>query len=666
MKNKIHKETKAQGGASPPPPPAGDLYRRINGFFERYQHLFFVVSIVQSVLMCILLFDVKVSLSGDDCDYILGAVDLWRHFTYPGGHGAVLYQALLAPFAGISGMNLILLKSLSALCIIASVWLFYKTFRGAVPAAVLIPALMLVSLCSYVFFYASYTYSEAFFMLMQGLFIYFFAGYFLRGDPEAGSRPGAVWGRSFALAALALGLILSRPVGFGLWGAVILFFAIRRRWKDLLYLLGAFAVLYAAFGLLRSALWPGTGGTIQFSSFVLKDPYNPSQGTEDFAGLVSRFAQNSLIYLSSFLYRFMGLLPDSPSNVVHASWVRCLLTYLLYAGCLAIVFRRNHTLLFIGLYAGVMNFVSFAVLQSSWGQDRLILIYYPFILLLFLGGIYYLLRIRILRKGFFIYPVLLLVLLAGTLSTTKGRVEKNLPVLQQNLLGDPLYGLTPDWENFIKGSRWAAKNLPREAVIVSRKPTISKVYTGRDFTTTPGSLAVPTDVLAALKANLPDGLTLLVGDIGKGVFTGEAVRYLVIPHISRSSEFVLDGSRSTQGVCVYAVPDESLALLTDGLAKYQMIYTLDYDDFLEQCRRMEYIYIYDPDVMLRYLEEQGIDYLLLPQLRVYPQKNTGNFINSVHLYREVISFKYPDRFRTVHTTGDTEPCEIVEFIRRAE
>jgi hypothetical protein len=660
MNSNTKKQTKLNEATTRQSSPSRDLYSRVNAFFEQNQRSFFIISMTLSVLMSILLFDVKVSLSGDDCDYIIGANNFWRHFTFPSAHGAVLYQIVLSPFVGIFGMNLTLLKSLSAIFIVASMALFYKGLRHSVPAAVLMPALLLVSICSYVFFYASYTYSEAFFMLMQGLFVYYFAKYFLWKD-DAAYHLKTDWSKYLTLAALVLGVVLARPVGYGVLGAVFLFFAIRRRWKDLLYTFAAFIFILVLFSAFKSILWPGTGGTLNFDSVLAKDPYNPTLGMEDFPGFVKRFTYNSQIYLSGFLYQFMGLIPDAHSSIISIHTVRTLAVYSLYACSLAIVFKRNKTLLFIGLYVGVMNFVSFVALQSSWAQDRLIMIYYPFILLFLLGGICYLFQVKALKKGFVIYPLLLLVICFGTLSTTKDRVGQNLPVLQQNLLGDRLYGFTPDWVNFIKGSQWAAKNLRKDAVIVSRKVTMSKVYTGRDFIVTHTALTVPIDSLAALKDKKGDDRVILVADATNGVFTGEAVQNIV-SHIRGATKFLLNGTEST-GVCVYAIPNEWVNDMTASMADNKMAYTFDFDDFIEQCRRMESIRIYDPDKMLRYLEDSRIDYFLLPQLRVYPTTNTGQYINDVHRYREFISFKYPNRFRTIHVIGDQEPCEIVEFIR---
>ena len=69
------------------PRPAQGAYTRINRFFERHERIFFVISMILGVLMSILLFDIKVSLSGDDCDYIINAQNFWQDFRFPGFRG---------------------------------------------------------------------------------------------------------------------------------------------------------------------------------------------------------------------------------------------------------------------------------------------------------------------------------------------------------------------------------------------------------------------------------------------------------------------------------------------------------------------------------------------------------------------------------------------------
>jgi hypothetical protein len=636
---------------------AEKLRCRVEKFFERNERPLFVASMLLSALMSILLFDVKVSLSGDDCDYLIAADNFWRHFTYPGYHGA-FYPIVISPLIGILGIKLLLLKSLSVVFMLLSVWLFYKTFRGIVPPVVLTPALFLTSICSYIFFYAGHTYSEPLFMLVQGLLLYFFAKYFL-GKEDVSYSLKADWRKYLIIGVLALCLALTRTIGYGVVGAIILFMALQRRWKDLLYMLGAFAVVFGLFHIFKSILWPGTGaGGYSSQLLFAKDPYNPALGQEDFAGLVKRFVENSKVYLSAFLYQFMGLIPETPSYAFKTDTARTIGIYLFYAGCLVFVFKRSKALLFVGLYAGIMNFASFVVLASRWAQDRLIMVYYPLILLLFLGGVYYLFQSKKRQSFFFIYPLLLLAICIGTLSITSNKVKQNLPVLQQNMLGDQLYGLTPDWVNFIKASQWAAKNLDKDAQIVSRKPTMSKVYTGRDFTITPTVLPIPLDTLTYLKST--EDRKVIAIDASQGVYQGDVIRYM-ISRVSGAPALRINGAEVNM-VCVYLMPNDYIAELLPTLDSRKVNYTLDYDTFVEDCKSIGNVRIYDPEMMYQYLKEHHISYLLLSKLRIYPPRNTGEYINDVHRYFWYISFKYPESFRIIHTVGEDETCEIVEFI----
>ena len=494
MKGDIKKKQKAP--AKKQEVSSKDLYQKMNDFFERNRKVFFIMSMIVGVLMSILLFDVKVSLSGDDSDYLLYADEFWRHFTFPGFRGP-LYPIILAPFIGILGMNLIVVKALSAIFILLSLWFLYKSFRDSIPAIVMIPALFLVCICSFVFFYASYTYSEPFFMFVQSVFIYFFSIYFLR-TVVVSSDLKSNWHKYLIIGVLALCMGLTRSIGYSVVGVVIFYFAMYKRWKDLVYTLTASILVFCLFQLFKTIVWPDAGSAYDIKNYLAKDYYNPIE-PESLAGLVNRFIVNSQIYLSAFLCQFMGVIPETPSNILHTSNMRTILIYLLFFCCMFIVFRRNKTLLFVGIYTGIMNFASFIILQSMWGQDRLIVIYYPLILLFLLGGIYYLFQIEVFRKFFFVYPLLLLILCIGTLLTTKNRIERHFPVLQENMFGNQLYGLTPDWQNFIKGSQWAAQNLERDAVIVSRKPSISKVYTGRDFAWSPTDITLEYESLATMK-----------------------------------------------------------------------------------------------------------------------------------------------------------------------
>ena len=615
-----------------------------------------MLTMALATLMSIVMFDAKVSLSGDDSDYILAADDFWHHFVFPGHHGS-LYPIVLSPFVGLFGYRLVLLKFLSVLFTVGAFGFLYKAFERRIPSAVLIPSMLLAAICSYIFFYAGYTYSEPLFMLLQSIYFYFFSRYFWveGGTPSYTLRKD--WKKYLNLGALTLAMGLTREIGFCVIGVVILYFAIKGRWKDLLYTVGAALLMLAAFYLVKAILWPNVAAGHSFTNLMAKDYYNPNAGMEDTAGLLSRFWDNSRVYLSAFLCQMMGVMPETPSNRFDMSATRTLIIYGLYFAALVVVLiRRDAPLLFAGLYAGVLNFASFVVLQIIWAQDRLITIYYPLILLFLLGALYYAFSLARLRRFFIVYPVVLLILLGGTLNITRNRVGRTLPVLQQNLLlGDPLYGFTPDWQNFIKASQWIATNTEKDAVIVSRKPSMSKVYTGRDFAGLPASLTVPADTLNYLKGDT--GLVAVVADGSKGVMSGEVLRYIITP----ISKFMV-GNTPSAAVCVYTFPRANLAEALREMEQMGVPYTLDLDQTIAQCQTTD-VRIYDPDMMLRQLKEQHVTYLLLAQLRIDPTRNTGQYINNIHRYAWFISTKYPDSFEIIKTFGTSEPCEILRLIR---
>ena len=615
-----------------------------------------MLTMALATLMSIVMFDAKVSLSGDDCDYILAADAFWHHFAFPGHHGS-LYPIVLSPFVGLFGYRLVLLKFLSVLFTVGAFGFLYKAFERRIPSAVLIPSMLLAAICSYIFFYAGYTYSEPLFMLLQSIYFYFFSRYFWveGGTPSYTLRKD--WKKYLTLGALTLAMGLTREIGFCVIGVVILYFAIKGRWKDLLYTVGAALLMLAAFYLVKAILWPNVAAGHSFTNLMAKDYYNPNAGMEDTAGLLSRFWDNSRVYLSAFLCQMMGVMPETPSNRFDMSATRTLIIYGLYFAALVVILvRRDAPLLFAGLYAGVLNFASFVVLQIIWAQDRLITIYYPLILLFLLGALYYAFSSARLRRFFIVYPVVLLILLGGTLNITRNRVGRTLPVLQQNLLlGDPLYGFTPDWQNFIKASQWVATNTEKDAVIVSRKPSMSKVYTGRDFAGLPASLTVPADTLNYLKGDT--SLVAVVADGSKGVMSGEVLRYIITP----LSKFMI-GDKPSPAACVYTFPRANLAEALREMEQMGVPYTLDLDQTIAQCQTAD-VRIYDPDMMLRQLKEQHVTYLLLAQLRIDPTRNTGQYINNIHRYAWFISTKYPDSFEIIKTFGTSEPCEILRLIR---
>jgi hypothetical protein len=89
------------------------LYDRINTFLNKYFNIFTAISLFVAALVSLLLFDVKVSLGGDDSAYISRAYNFFHNGDYPTFQGA-LYPIVLSIPVGLFGLKIIMLKMLSS------------------------------------------------------------------------------------------------------------------------------------------------------------------------------------------------------------------------------------------------------------------------------------------------------------------------------------------------------------------------------------------------------------------------------------------------------------------------------------------------------------------------------------------------------------------------
>ncbi len=69
-----------------------------------------------------------------------------------------------------------------------------------------------------------------------------------------------------------------------------------------------------------------------------------------------------------------------------------------------------------------------------------------------------------------------------------------------------------------------------------------------------------------------------------------------------------------------------------------------------------------PDSALVYFKQNHVTHVLLANLRIDPNKNTGQVVNTIHNILEPIVRKYPHALKIVHTEGDTEPCYVYEIV----
>lgn len=626
-----------------------DLLGIMDGFLDQQLRWLIWVILGLTFLFSLFLFDSRVSLSGDDSFYIIKASDFIHSFKYPSFQGP-LYPIVLSLLVAIFGISLVPLKVFSLFAIIGFMYLFIIAFRNRIPSTLLVITLLALSINSFLLYYASQTYSEAFYLFVQMIFVLIFFRSFIDNHEPLALKQDLK--RHMLLALSLLALTLTKNLGYSAVMAVAGYFLLRGQWKNLLYSIAAFGIVMLVFQGIKYMLW--NDGALQVSSqgsgLLNKDYYNPQAGKENLAGFFTRIAVNSNLYLSKHFVSVIGFRKALP--VMTVSSVVTTILYLLAVGSLLITYRKNKYLFFTGLLTGTFLLVTFIVLQTKWDQSRLIIPVVPFLILMLFSFLYYISGIPKYKLLQVSIPVLALLIIFQSLAVTAGSVKAN-----QEISGR-YGGLTPDWKNYLKASEWASVNLPKDAIIACRKPSISFVYgKGRNFY---GIMQLPTydvdvfynnwmkDESAIWLFNYSDftdrqltpGLFKMLKDnMVAMLFVGDTVFFADRVNNSIRSPF----------------SDE---ITTAGLSYISSVSTLK-----SLIREGQVIKLYYPDSLLNKLQTAGVTHILTANLRRNSTKKDGMIINTVERYMAFIQEKYPQIFSKVSQIGDddNEPATIVKI-----
>lgn len=542
-----------------------NVFDKLDSWGEKNHTKLLAAFLILSLFFSFMLFNARISEAHDDALYLEGG---WRYvhefpkFFYT--QNAPLYVMFLGLMIKIFGFKLLLFKVFNVIFNFFAVFFFYKAFYKRIPFAVLIPVMIFVSCNHLIQYFASMTFTEAFYLFLQALFFYYFVKLHdaLNADPEP-KHHIKLW--------LMLGLFTflaatCKSVAIVAVPALILFFLIEKQWKNAVFSLGAFLVFKIPYELLVKLVW---GSQNQFSGqskiLLLKDPYDRALGNEDFSGFITRFTDNCNLYLSK---RFFQLLGFRDENSVEVYGFLAFLVIAITLAALFYVFRhKNKLLVFFGLFTGAQLLLSFLILQARWDQPRIVLICMPVMLIL----IYFLFYKTVYKysMGRSIYMVLISIVCISILLSSFKRGSKNIPIVKKNLAGDMYYGYTPDWQNFLKCSKWCADSLPANTLVASRKAPMSFVYSK-----------------------------------GKKFFP------------------------------IYSV------IKKDSLTNQS-----------------------NPDSALAFFRKEGVTHIMLGSLRIDPNVNSGQIINTVHNIVQPIMQKYPDKLRLIHTEGLSEQSYLLEITK---
>ena len=427
-------------------------------------------------------FDNKISTTNDDALYIESAAKYARAFFAKESWytaNAPFYPIVLGLLIKIIGVRLMLLKLFSISCFCIAVFFIFKAFEKRIPYLILIPALLLTAINFHFLIYASLTYTETFSLMIFGISFFYLFKVFEKSDEDTYNFNKNIL--LFVLAGfLCFMMMITRSVALAAIGVVALFFVYRKKYKEAIASVAGFAIFFILYKLAITYVWKVDASQFDMQSKLIfqKDIHNPQLGNEDIAGFIVRFWQNCQIYISSRLFYVLGFREELSENNIPLTLFS--IGLILWSAFLMHK-KKQYALLFTAVFVVTLLAVTFISLNVIWGQSRLIMLYLPFILFcIFYVLYYYGQQFSFLQL---IYPFIFFILFFVSISATLKIAKEKLPIFIENVSGDPTYGYTPDWQNYIKMSKWCAQTFPNNTKSIAvRKAPMSFIFSdGKEF-----------------------------------------------------------------------------------------------------------------------------------------------------------------------------------------
>lgn len=450
------------------------VYEKFENWAAKNDSKIFYTLTFLTLFLSFISFNARISEAHDDALYLEGG---WRYVNefpdYFYTQNAPLYPLFLGFLVKLFGFKLILFKLFSVIFNVLGFVLFYKALKGRIPAIVFIPVAVFQAVNHLIIYYASMTFTEAFYFCLQGMF-FFYAVKIIDAINKDGVqlKPQLKIWLLFGLSMFLISTCKSSAIV--VVPAVALFFVLEKNWKALGISISSYLIFKISYEGLVRVFWKAQNQFAGQSKILLqKDPYNKALGDEDMSGFIQRFIDNCNLGLSKRFYQLLGWRDENNTDVF--GFLTLVTIAVIAIGFWKFFKQKNKVMLLLALFTGAQIILSFFILQARWDQPRITLICMPILLVLMLYAFYSFTN-KPGSMGQMVY-LLIAVLMIGsiTISSFK-RGLTNIPIVQKNLKGDKYYGYTPDWQNFLKASEWCADSLSKESFVASRKAPMSFVY----------------------------------------------------------------------------------------------------------------------------------------------------------------------------------------------
>ncbi len=435
----------------------------------------FILLLTLMGVVSFLLFKGSIVLMQDDADYIIAPHNFIFNGEFPSVHETYLYHFILSIPILISGTSIFFIKILSFVFALGAFTLTYYTFKKETTRFVLFSVLFMYATSFAILFYSSSVMSEAFFMFIQMLFIYFvyrnheklMTNFQFTGKQLISYVKGVI-----VIVLLSFLVSISKGIGLIAIMSVLFYLLLNGKWKNILIVGGLFGIFKLSFDLVIKSIFNIESLSNRSSTLWLKDYYKPELGNEDFLGLLTRVWENLNYHISCDLMRILGFRDNiklTPQPVITIIFI------LLFLFCLILVFKNRKKIFFIGLYVSMMLGGTFLALQAQWKQDRMIIVFIPLIIVFIFESLrHWLSKKNIIHQKMLLFFIFILCLV--NLRHLPSKVEENSEERRDYFAGNDFAGYTQDWQNYLAATTWASENLPEGSMVVCRKPNSSKAY----------------------------------------------------------------------------------------------------------------------------------------------------------------------------------------------
>ena len=460
---------------------------------KRLDSVYPLVLGVLFVMICIYVFDRKLSLNGDNGAYYLIGKGILNGYGYsafsdvnhtPETHFPPGYPLIIAGMLTLFPDNVIAIKILNGVFLGAALLLSFRIFRriGANSHLAFLSCLFLMlttglslvdkqgfSVNASLLASSTIMMSETPFLFFASLALYAF----LRLDEPLRQREATSFTLTafleplrspiFYLFLFSLSFAFHiRTAGVSLFGFVVVYWLYYRRW-DYLFLTGAGYTLLALPWLVRGM---SLGGSSYITELFHINPYRPELGQAHLSDLVLRFYVNLLRYITKEIP--VGTLPVKITYEVTTAgdW---LLGLTVLTVAVVGAWRLNRA--FLGSYF-LCLFGILLVWPDVWTGARFLLPGVPLLVLCLTQGVHIALTQAAKRLGlpFKPHPLILIVCVFFYLP--------NLRLLA--LAARSPY--PPEWQTYLEIAKWAETNTPADAVIACRSPYLFALTANRHTT----------------------------------------------------------------------------------------------------------------------------------------------------------------------------------------